>query len=90
MNSGAEAVETDSEGGPQVGLPKKRAWPRKRARIITCAGNFHGRTTTIISFSDDAQARAELRPLHPRVRIDSLRRRGGSGAVSSTATRWRS
>jgi ornithine--oxo-acid transaminase len=64
MNTGAEAVES--------GIKVARAWgyrvkgvPEGRANIIVAAGNFHGRTTTIISFSDDEQARADFGPFTP-------------------------
>lgn len=64
MNTGAEAVET--------GIKVARAWgyrvkgiPSGTARIVTAVGNFHGRTTTIVSFSDDAQARADFGPYTP-------------------------
>jgi ornithine--oxo-acid transaminase len=64
MNTGAEAVES--------GIKVARAWgyrvkgvPADRANIIVAAGNFHGRTTTIISFSDDEQARADFGPFTP-------------------------
>lgn len=64
MNTGAEAVET--------GIKVARAWGYRikgiadgRARIIVAAGNFHGRTTTIVSFSDDAEARADFGPYTP-------------------------
>ncbi len=64
MNTGAEAVET--------AIKISRAWgyrvkgvPRDRARIVTCAGNFHGRTTTIVSFSTDPTARDDFGPYTP-------------------------
>ncbi|MCS5715950.1 ornithine--oxo-acid transaminase [Herbiconiux sp. CPCC 205716] len=64
MNTGAEAVES--------GIKVARAWgyrvkgvPEGRATIIVADGNFHGRTTTIISFSDDASARDGFGPFTP-------------------------
>ncbi|PCE14685.1 ornithine--oxo-acid aminotransferase [Microbacterium sp. SZ1] len=64
MNTGAEAVET--------GIKVARAWGYRvkgitdgAARIIVAAGNFHGRTTTIVSFSDDEQAREGFGPYTP-------------------------
>ena len=64
MNTGAEAVES--------GIKVARAWgyrvkgvPAGRAKIIVAAGNFHGRTTTIISFSDDPDARGDFGPYTP-------------------------
>jgi ornithine--oxo-acid transaminase len=64
MNTGAEAVET--------GIKVARAWayrvkgvPEGAAKIIVAAGNFHGRTTTIVGFSDDPQARDGFGPFAP-------------------------
>jgi ornithine--oxo-acid transaminase len=64
MNTGAEAVET--------GIKVARAWGRRvkgvapdAGRIIVAHGNFHGRTTTIVGFSDDPQARADFGPFTP-------------------------
>lgn len=61
MNTGAEAVET------ALKICRKWAYEKKgiaenQAQIIVCEGNFHGRTTTIISFSNDANARANFGP----------------------------
>ena len=61
MNTGAEAVET------AIKLCRKWAYERKgiaenEAKIIVCENNFHGRTTTIISFSNDANARKNFGP----------------------------
>ncbi len=61
MNTGAEAVET------ALKLCRKWAYEVKGinendAQIIVCDGNFHGRTTTIISFSNDANARKNFGP----------------------------
>lgn len=61
MNTGAEAVET------AIKLCRKWAYERKgiaghEAQIIVCEGNFHGRTTTIISFSNDENARKNFGP----------------------------
>lgn len=67
MNTGAEAVES--------GIKLARAWGYRvkgvaadQANIIVAAGNFHGRTTTIISFSDDESARAGFGPFTPGFR----------------------
>jgi len=64
MNSGAEAVE--------AALKVARKWayrikgvPENQARIITAGGNFHGRTISIISFSDDPVASADYGPYTP-------------------------
>ena len=56
MNTGAEAVETAIKVGRKWGY-EVRASRRTRPRSSSCAGNFHGRTTTIVGFSDDAEAR---------------------------------
>ena len=61
MNTGAEAVET------ALKICRKWAYEKKgiaenQAQIIVCEGNFHGRTTTIISFSNDANARKNFGP----------------------------
>lgn len=64
MNSGAEAVES--------AIKTARAWgyrikgvPADEAKILVAHGNFHGRTTTIISFSDDPVARKDFGPYTP-------------------------
>ncbi len=64
MNTGAEAVES--------GIKVARAWgyrvkgvAQDRAKIIVADGNFHGRTTTIISFSNDPDARNDFGPFTP-------------------------
>ena len=64
MNTGAEAVET------ALKLCRKWSYQQKglapdTAKIIVCDGNFHGRTTTIISFSNDPDARKEFGPYTP-------------------------
>ncbi len=64
MNSGAEAVETAVKVARKWGYTKKGVG-ENRATIITCAGNFHGRTTTIVSFSDDPQSRGGFGPHTP-------------------------
>lgn len=64
MNTGAEAVET--------GIKVARAWayrvkgvPEGAAEIVVAHGNFHGRTTTIVGFSDDPEARDGFGPFTP-------------------------
>jgi ornithine--oxo-acid transaminase len=64
MNSGAEAVETALKLSRKWGYEKKGV-AADQAEIIVCAGNFHGRTTTIISFSDDPEAREHYGPYTP-------------------------
>lgn len=61
MNSGAEAVETAIKVSRRWGYEVKGV-PEQQATIVVMAGNFHGRTTTIISFSDDEDARAGYAP----------------------------
>jgi ornithine--oxo-acid transaminase len=64
MNTGAEAVET--------GIKVARAWayrvkgvPADAATVVVAHGNFHGRTTTIVGFSDDPTARDGFGPFTP-------------------------
>ena len=64
MNSGAEAVETAIKAARKWGYTIKGV-PRDQAEIIVCAGNFHGRTTTIVSFSTEAQYRDGFGPFTP-------------------------
>jgi ornithine--oxo-acid transaminase len=74
MNTGAEAVET------AIKLCRKWAYEKKgiaenEAKIIVCEGNFHGRTTTIISFSNDPDANKNFGPYTPgfiRIPYDDL------------------
>jgi ornithine--oxo-acid transaminase len=64
MNTGAEAVETGIKSARKWGYEVKGVAP-DRAKIIVCSGNFHGRTTTIVSFSDDPSARTNFGPFTP-------------------------
>ena len=74
MNTGAEAVET------AIKLTRKWAYevkgiPEEKANIIVCENNFHGRTTTIISFSNDPVARKNFGPYTPgfvKIEYDNL------------------
>lgn len=82
MNSGAEAVET--------AIKAARKWAYKikgvaadQAEIIVCAGNFHGRTTTIISFSSEAQYKAGFSPLTPGFKTIPY---GDAGALAAAIT----
>ncbi|MFA7687067.1 MAG: ornithine--oxo-acid transaminase [Moheibacter sp.] len=61
MNTGAEAVETAIKIARKWGYEKKGI-PAGEAKIVVCSGNFHGRTTTIISFSNDLDARENFSP----------------------------
>ena len=64
MNSGAEAVETAIKLCRKYAYEKKNI-PEEKANIIVCENNFHGRTTTIISFSNDEDARKHFGPYTP-------------------------
>jgi ornithine--oxo-acid transaminase len=64
MNTGAEAVESAIKVARKWGYEVKGV-PDGRALIIVAAGNFHGRTTTIISFSDDPLAHDHFGPYTP-------------------------
>jgi ornithine--oxo-acid transaminase len=68
MNTGAEAVETAVKTARKWGYRVKGV-PDGRAKIIVAAGNFHGRTTTIVSFSTDPEARADFGPYTPGFEI---------------------
>ncbi len=79
MNTGAEAVET--------GIKTARKWAYEvkgvsadQAVIIAFGGNFHGRTTTIVSFSTDEDARASYGPYTPGFRVVPY---GDLGALSA-------
>jgi len=67
MNTGAEAVETAIKGARRWGHLKK-AIPENEAEIIICQGNFHGRTTTVISFSSEPKYRKGFGPFTPGFR----------------------
>jgi ornithine--oxo-acid transaminase len=68
MNSGAEAVETAVKAARKWGYQVKNI-PDGQAEIIVCAGNFHGRTVTIVSFSSDQAYRDGFGPFTPGFRI---------------------
>lgn len=68
MNTGVEAVET------AIKLCRKWAYEikgisKEKAKIIVCEGNFHGRTTTVISFSNDPDSRNNFGPFTPGFEI---------------------
>lgn len=68
MNTGAEAVET------AIKLVRKWGYEVKgvaadRAEIVVCAGNFHGRTTTIVGFSSEPEYRHGFGPFTPGFRV---------------------
>jgi ornithine--oxo-acid transaminase len=64
MNTGAEAVETALKTARRWGYDVKGV-PADRAKIVVCAGNFHGRTITIVSFSSDPDAKGGFGPFTP-------------------------
>jgi len=64
MNTGAEAVETAIKLCRKWGYEKKGV-AENQANIIVCEGNFHGRTTTIVSFSNDPDANTNFGPFTP-------------------------
>ena len=64
MNTGAEAVETAIKVVRRWGYTVKGV-PADQASIVVCAGNFHGRTTTIAGFSSDPETRSGFGPFTP-------------------------
>jgi ornithine--oxo-acid transaminase len=67
MNTGAEAVETAIKAARRWGY-RVKGIPRDRAEIIVANGNFHGRTTTVISFSSETDYRDGFGPFTPGFR----------------------
>ncbi|MBI3225499.1 MAG: ornithine--oxo-acid transaminase [Mycolicibacterium cosmeticum] len=78
MNTGAEAVESGIKVARKWGTDVKGVAP-DQANIVVAQNNFHGRTTTIISFSDDETARAGFGPFTPGFRSVSF---GDADAVA--------
>ena len=68
MNTGAEAVESAIKVARKWGYDVKGV-PEGQAVIVVAAGNFHGRTTTIVSFSDDPSAHTGFGPYTPGFRM---------------------
>ncbi|MFE9373537.1 ornithine--oxo-acid transaminase [Streptomyces sp. NPDC006711] len=68
MNTGAEAVETAVKTARKWGY-KVKGVPDGQAKIVVARNNFHGRTTTIVSFSTDPEARADYGPYTPGFEI---------------------
>ena len=64
MNSGTEAVETAIKAIRRWGY-RVKGIPRDHAEVIVCDNNFHGRSTTIISFSSEQSYKADFGPLTP-------------------------
>ncbi|ROL62375.1 ornithine--oxo-acid transaminase [Bacteroidetes/Chlorobi group bacterium ChocPot_Mid] len=79
MNSGAEAVETAIKTARRWGYDVKGI-PENKAEIIVASGNFHGRTTTIVGFSDDPMSNkgfgpycTEAFPMHEYGNLEDLK-----------------
>ncbi|MDD3014195.1 MAG: ornithine--oxo-acid transaminase [Candidatus Gastranaerophilales bacterium] len=68
MNTGSEAVETAIKAARKWGY-KVKGIEKDKAEIIVCANNFHGRTTTIISFSSEDQYKDGFGPYTPGFKI---------------------
>lgn len=68
MNTGAEAVETAIKAARKWGYLKKKV-EKDKAEIIVCENNFHGRTTTIVGFSSEAQYRYGFGPFTPGFKL---------------------
>jgi ornithine aminotransferase len=79
MNTGAEAVESAIKVARKWGTDVKGV-PAGSASIVVAGGNFHGRTTTIVSFSDDDTARSGFGPFTPGFRIVPF---GDAGALAA-------
>jgi len=82
MNSGAEAVETAIKTARKWGYNVKGI-PEDQAEIIVCAGNFHGRTITAVSFSSEPQYRDGFGPFTPGFKIIPF---GDIGALREAIT----
>jgi len=82
MNTGAEAVETAVKAARRWGYESKGI-EQDKAEIITCTGNFHGRTTTIISFSDEREYQKNFGPLTPGFKVVEY---GDAGALEKMIT----
>lgn len=82
MNTGAEAVETAIKAARRWGYGIKGIAP-DCAEIIVADGNFHGRTTTIVGFSSDAEYREGFGPFTPGFRTVAF---GDAEAIASAIT----
>jgi ornithine--oxo-acid transaminase len=82
MNTGAEAVETALKAARKWGYTVKGV-PEGRAEIIACENNFHGRTTTIVGFSTEAQYRHGFGPFTPGFKVIPY---GDVGALEAAIT----
>jgi ornithine--oxo-acid transaminase len=85
MNTGAEAVETALKTARKWGYDVKGV-PADQANIITFEGNFHGRTTTIVSFSTDPDAKNSFGPYTPGFRTVPYGDAGALRAAMDDAT----
>jgi ornithine--oxo-acid transaminase len=83
MNTGAEAVETAVKAARKWGYRVKGV-PDGRARIVVARENFHGRTTTLVSFSTDPAAHADFGPYTPGFDVVPY---GDAAAVRAAITR---
>jgi ornithine--oxo-acid transaminase len=82
MNTGAEAVESGLKVARKWGY-EVRGLPEGRARIVVMAGGFHGRTTTIVGFSTDPDARGGFGPFTPGFDVVPF---GDAGALAAAMT----
>jgi ornithine--oxo-acid transaminase len=82
MNSGAEAVETAIKTARKWGY-RIKGIPENNAEVIVCAGNFHGRTITTVSFSSETQYRDGFGPYTPGFKIIPF---GNSAALRDAIT----
>ncbi len=82
MNTGAEAVETALKASRRWGYMVKGI-PDGKAEIIACAGNFHGRTTTIIGFSTEEAYKRGFGPFTPGFKVIPY---GDAGALEKAIT----
>ena len=82
MNTGAEAVETAVKMVRKWGYTVKKV-PDDQAEIICCRDNFHGRTTTVISFSSEEQYRAGFGPHTPGFKLIAF---GDASALEAAIT----
>ncbi|SFB39835.1 ornithine--oxo-acid transaminase [Amycolatopsis marina] len=82
MNSGAEAVESAIKVARKWAYQVKGV-PQGEAEIVVAGSNFHGRTTTIVSFSTDDTARADFGPFTPGFKVVKY---GDADALTSAIT----
>jgi ornithine--oxo-acid transaminase len=82
MNTGAEAVETAIKAARKWGY-KVKGIPEGKAEIVVFANNFHGRTTTIVGFSTEAQYQDGFGPFTPGFKVVPY---GDADAVEAAMT----